>query len=356
MAQTEYFGYGSVINLRRILDMTDSKNIFLVTGKSSYDRCGAGGTLDNLLDPFSVFRFSDFTSNPKKEDRDFGVDLFCKSGYDIIVAVGGGSVIDMGKLIKHSVGKPLVAVPTTGGTGSEATHFAVLYSGGRKHSINTGTPDFSILDPQFLFGSNAYLRACSGFDALSQAIESYWSVCSTDESQRFSKEAIELGLKNLFGFVLNPSRRCKEDMLKAANLSGKAIDISKTTAPHAVSYPFTSHFGIPHGHAVALTLSDFYKYNSEVLPGDVVDPRGADYVLNSFSELNRLLGVSDSSAARDRLIELISEIGLETDLSLLGMQRRDIETILRNVNPERLSNNPRRVSKAFLREVISSKF
>ena len=109
-------------------------------------------------------------------------------------------------------------------------------------------------------GSN-YLRACSGLDALCQAIESHWSINSNNESRKYSSSAIIKLLKNLKEFVLNPSKRNSGEMAIASNLSGRAINITKTTAPHALSYPITL-FLIYHGHAVAISMPFFIQYNS----------------------------------------------------------------------------------------------
>ena len=105
--------------------------------------------------------------------------------------------------------------------------------------------------------ANKKIKASSGFDAIAQSLESIVSKKSTNQSLIYAEKSLKLSLKNYTSFLNNPSKLNLYNMTLAANLSGKAINISKTTAPHALSYPFTSIFNISHGHAVSLTLENF---------------------------------------------------------------------------------------------------
>jgi alcohol dehydrogenase class IV len=155
VTQKEYVGLGSIACLKEILAELGSKRIFLVTGRRSYSACGAEACLQDLLENYEVHRFCQFTVNPKVDHIDRGIDAFRATGCDTVIAVGGGSTIDMAKAINYlavqpltlggyEIGvkaseatiKPLIAIPTTSGSGSEATHFAVVYVGRQKHSID----------------------------------------------------------------------------------------------------------------------------------------------------------------------------------------------------------------------------
>ena len=124
---------------------------------------------------------------------------------NIILAVGGGSALDMAKLIRYHIYKetdsyiPLVVIPTTAGTGAETTHFSVCYINGEKQSIADSAmlPDYAFVCSELTSHNDAYLTACTGFDAVAQAIESYWSVNSTDESRSYSLKALGLLWKQL---------------------------------------------------------------------------------------------------------------------------------------------------------------
>ena len=252
-------------------------------------------------------------------------------------------------------GKTFVAIPTTSGSGSEATRFAVVYIDELKYSVAHDflLPDYAIIDPMLTITLPSLETAYSGLDAFSQAVESFWSVNSTEESRMYSSEAISLVMRNLVCAVQNPTIiPSRYAMSKAANLSGKAINIAKTTAPHAISYTLTSVFGVPHGNSVMMTLGRIFRFNSEVDEESVVDPRGHQYVKEIMGKLNEMLGVSSSYDAEQRIDQLMEVVGLETRLSQLGITEGDINLIARTVNLERLNNNPRKILDKDLRKIL----
>jgi len=370
MEQEEYFGFGSIMNLKEILKNNNVKKIFLVTGKDSYKSCGAEKAISQLISKYTFLKFCDFEENPKIEDVKKGINLFREFNPDLVIGAGGGTVLDMAKLlnilspqtnnpeeyiygsedIKES-GKTLILIPTTSGTGSEATHFAVVYIGKNKYSLANKNmlPDYSIVDLNFTLNLPKKITASTGIDALSQAIESYWNVDSTEESKDYSRKAINLIMENLKIAVNNPTDESRLAMAKAAHLAGKAINITKTTAPHAISYSFTSYFGIPHGHATGLTLGEIFLYNSLVTEEDVIDKRGVSHIQRIINELNTFLGTSDANSSREKIKNLMNSIGLETNLSLLGVKKEDIGLILDSVNIERLKNNPRFLTRSIMK-------
>lgn len=374
MTQKEYVGYDSVFRLREVLVELGSRKIFLVTGKDSYSACGAKAYLDNLLKGYEVHRFCEFTVNPKIEDVERGIDIFRADRWDTVIAVGGGSVIDMAKVINFLAAhpraldgyeikfgapktlRPLIAIPTTSGSGSEATHFAVVYVGQRKHSIaDEGIlPTVAIVDAGLTKSLPEYITAVSGLDALGQAIESYWNVHSTNASKQFASAAIKLIIANLPVVVKRPTADSRLRMAEAAHFAGKAVNITKTTAAHSISYPLTSYFGIPHGQAVGLTLSSLLVFNSNVTDEDVLDKRGAKYVRKAVEEICKLLGTTNATGAREKIDSLLHQIGLKTRLGALGIKsKEDIELIIhKGFDPERMWNNPRLLTEEALREIL----
>lgn len=375
MPQKEYLGFNSIGNLSNILAKHKPRSIFLVTGKDSYIKSGAKSIMDTILKNYNIVHFQDFEINPKINNIEKGINIFKKNNCDFVIAVGGGSSIDVAKSINilsankevpidyitnkkniKNKGKVLVAIPTTSGSGSEATKFAVVYIDKTKCSLEHESmlPDYSIVDPQFTMNLPKNITASTGMDALCQAIESYWCINSTGESKNYARVAIKLVMKNLLGAVNNPSRENREAMAKAAHLAGKAINISKTTAPHAISYPITSYFNVPHGHAVALTLPSLLLYNSEIIQEDSLDKRGVDYVKQTIDEIVTLLGANNVEEAANKIKKLMVGISLITRLSELGIKKDgDIELIIsRGFNPNRVNNNPRRLTEEALRKIL----
>ncbi len=377
MKRQEYIGLGSINQLSSIMSKLFAKKVFLVTGKDSYRVCGAENYLNCILADYEICRFSDFSNNPMVEDVTRGIELFKQSRSDVVIAVGGGSIIDMAKLInffagndmtpseyissrKKSVrkGKPLIAIPTTAGTGSETTQFAVLYIDKKKFSLDNESilPDVAIIDPNLTMSLPRYITATTGMDALGQAIESYWSINSNTESKALAKRAIELVAENLATAANRPTASARLAMAEAASLAGKAINITRTTACHSISYPLTSYFGITHGHAVGLTLPSMLEYISGVSSSDVADTRGYKYVRRSVDEIVLMLGAKNISEAKGKIIRLMETIGLQTRLNGLGIKsEEDIENIVENgFNPERVRNNPRVLTRKALREILYS--
>ena len=374
--QQGYFGADSLARLDEVLEREKPSSIFLVTGKNSYRRCGAQKVLEPLLHPYMVTLFSDFSVNPQIEDVKRGILMFRQKLCDLVIAVGGGSAIDMGKSVSFLAAqpeepekyvrkeivaihkpKPLIAIPTTAGTGSEATHFAVVYIDKKKYSLahlEWMLPRYVFLDPTLTFDLPKYLTASTGIDALCQAMESYWSTLSTEESKGYARRAIVLVLENLEAAVNNPSLKNREAMLLGANLAGKAINISKTTACHSVSYPMTAHFGVSHGHACALTLGEMSAYNAGISEKECLDPRGSGYVQKTMQDLCSLFKVDDAQQLQQKIDKLMDEIGLArslADLDITSLEHHDI-IVANGFNPERVKNNPRELTEEALREML----
>lgn len=372
--QKEYLGVGSLRELSRIIKDEGYINVFLVTGKHSFGASGAKVIIEEELKMENVQRFDDFSPNPSIEDIKKGIAFFKEAPADVIIAIGGGSVMDVAKAINalafvkedladyvagkeklKGVAKPLIAVPTTGGSGSEATHFAVVYIKEQKYSLahESILPDVAIVDPTLTYSLPARSTASCGFDALSQSIESYWSVSSTDESKNYAKKAIPLALENIVRAV-EGDKEARNAMSEAAHLAGKAINVSKTTASHAMSYPLTVHFGVSHGHAVFLTLPSVLLFNSGVIEEDAADERGVGYVREVMTELLRMLGTESSEEAKEKLTSLVERAGLETRLSDLNITEKDVDLLLKSISAERAGNNPRKFSKDVARGILIS--
>ena len=308
--------------------------------------------LENRLN-IKVVRFSDFEPNPKYESVVKGVELFHKEGCDFIAVVGGGSAIDVAKCIKLYSNMdssenylkqvivqndiPLFAVPTTAGTGSEATRYAVIYYNGEKQSVTSESciPSTVLFDASVLKTLPIYQKKATMMDAFCHAIESFWSVNSTDESKAFSREVIQLILANIDGYLAN-DETANANMLKAANIAGKAINITQTTAGHAMCYKLTSLYGIAHGHAAALCDRVLFHYmiaNTD----KCIDKRGEQYLKDTFAEIADAMSCVSAEQAVIKFAEIVEKLELKAPQI---KSNSDIDILKTSVNPVRLKNNP----------------
>lgn len=299
-----------------------------------------------------VIPFNRFTPNPLYESVVEGVEVFRQNRCDTIIAVGGGSAMDVAKCIKLYSGMdaaqnyltqtiipndvPLLAVPTTAGTGSEATRYAVIYFEGNKQSVSHDSciPSTVLFDASTLKTLPEYQKKSTMMDALCHAMESYWSVHATVESQAYAKAAIELILANQDTYLKNEETG-NANMLQAANLAGKAINVTQTTAGHAMCYKLTSLYGIAHGHAAALCVSKLFPYmigHTELC----VDPRGASYLESVFAQLADAMGCKNAKAAAEYLNQLLRKLELRPPTA----SAEDYAVLVQSVNTTRLKNNP----------------
>lgn len=264
----------------------------------------------DFFDEFDAICFNDFTPNPLYEQVCAGVDLFNRTGCELIVAVGGGSTIDVAKCIKlfcrmdpvqnylcqptQDTGVMLIAVPTTAGTGSESTRHSVIYYNGEKQSISHPSivPDIAVLESTVLKTLPVYQKKCTMMDALCQAIESWWSVNACEESISYARLSINKICEHWERYIFDNDTSAAEQIMLSANLAGRAINLTATTAAHAMSYKLTSMFRLPHGHAVAICLPEVWDY-IEAHTADCVDSRGEAYLRARLDEISDLIRPDD---------------------------------------------------------------
>lgn len=354
--QKAYIGKQSLISLETELRELKPRKIFFVHGKQSYAQCGAKKEFDKILENLSADRlleFSDFSANPEYTDLLKALEICNEFQPDLIMAVGGGSAIDMAKLVRffHSYegsvenGRyskkspliPLVAVPTTSGTGAEATHFAVVYKDKTKYSVGHDDvlPNIAVVYPPFTYRNPPYLTACSGFDALAQGIEALWNRNASEESDSYARKAIELIFPNLPLAVKSPTEEVRDKLSEGSYWAGKAINITKTTAPHAFSYPFTSYYGLPHGHAVAICFPAIAEYN-------IMNDNSLKRKLNFLIEW-----LPESGSISERFSRYLNDIGLT-----IQHGKFDLELLVKGINVERLSNNPVRINGEQAKKIL----
>lgn len=341
------------------------QRIFLVAG-SSFSKLPIGKELQELFSELGIafYHFSDFRANPRLEEVEEGIQAFSAFRGDSILAVGGGSALDTAKCIKlftglskekpypeqefQENGMPLLVHPTTAGTGSESTPFAVIYQDGEKCSVEHESiyPKYRIEDSRSLRSLSLYQKKATLLDALSHAMEAIWSKYSNEDSRAYGQKAISLILmnykaylslenekdaKNLGGAVAleGPSEQVLEDVAEAANLAGKAIAVTKTTAGHALSYKLGSIYQLPHGLATAMVNRALYPFMCRE-KSRMTDPENLLFLAKCFS------AETEEEGAK-RYLEILEDLEILPNLSV---KEGDLENLVAAVNPERLSNHP----------------
>lgn len=284
--------------------------------------------LTNIKVP--IVRFSDFQPNPFYESVVKGVKIFRAEACDSIIAVGGGSAIDVAKCIKLYSSLPgngedgtwlkqkiisnnisFLAMPTTAGTGSETTKYAVIYYRGAKQSITSKKciPETVLMDPSVLKTLPIYQKKSTMCDALCHAIESFWSVNSTDESKKFSRRAIIGVIEHMDGYLTNTVKG-NAGMLMAAHIAGQAINITQTTAGHAMCYKIASLFGLAHGHAAILCNRVLFSWMTENVH-KCIDVRGQTYLAKTLDDIAQAMGCVNAIAGAEKLEEIFRKLELD---------------------------------------------
>ena len=308
-----------------------------------------------------VVQFEGFTPNPTAEQVQAGLAMFRANECDGLLSIGGGSAIDVAKAVKALGGTdeqatllsrltqpapmavPHVALPTTAGTGSESTHFATIYIGGKKYSVSHDAllPEAAILDPAQLATLPDAERAATFLDALCHSIESYWSRRATDESRRYAAQAIGLLSANAQAY-LHGDEAAASAVMAASNFAGRAINLTTTTAAHAMCYQLTALYGLRHGHAAAVCLPAAWE--------QLLSAGAEDAALQArLTELAQLLGGETAADGLERFLALRRMAAL--DDSWLPDNENDLSLLAASVNAQRLGNYPVAVTEDDLYEM-----
>lgn len=363
----------NLVEFKKILKTDNYSRVLVVSGKHSYNKSGAKKILKEILIKKKVYFFFKKNKLPEFEELTSLIKFIKIKKPNLIISVGGGAVMDLTKIantfveiknLKNKIKKneytikekfcDLIAIPTTAGSGAEVTTNAVIYVNKIKYSIESDKikPTHSILIPSLILSNTNKTISASSFDALAQAIESMISVKSTNESVQFSKKAIGLFLANYRKFINNKNIMSAYNISLSAYYAGKAISLTKTTAPHAVSYPFTSFFNVDHGHAVSLTLNEFLRFNFEFKDKSVTSFN----LLKRYFVLFNLFKVKNINDLIDKLEEIKNNLKLNDNLDLISKNfKSKIPLIVDNVNVQRLTNNPIRITSLDIYNLLSDK-
>ena len=309
---------------------------------------------------FTVQHFEDVHENPTTHDVDACLAVAKEFRPDLIVGLGGGSSMDVAKGTNFlyicggrmrdywGVGKagrpmlPMIAVPTTAGTGSEAQSFALIIEAETRQKLACGdshaAPRVALLDPELTLTQPPLVTACTGLDALGHAVETAVTSTKNPVSSLFSREAFRL-LARAFPRVLEDPDDIdsRGAMLRGAAFAGLAIENSMLGAAHSMANPLTKHFGLPHGQAVAVSLPHVVAFNRE----DAESSR-------TYAELAAMVtdvpAVGDAGQLVDALRGFLARAGFPTSLADCGVGAGDVPALAREAAEQWTAQfNPRAV-------------
>src|SRR5215813_10284926 len=336
------FGTGAIEQLGELGKELGFKRTLLVADRGLVDSGHVAESLPPLQKAgIEVIEFHDFDVNPDTSMVEAGARFASACNVDSLVALGGGSSLDCAKGINfvltngghmrdyRGYGKaeqpmlPMIGIPTTAGTGSEAQTYALISDAETHEKLACGDPQIAfrvaLLDPNLTVSQPVSVTATSGFDALAHAVETFVTTKRNHFSEAFSREAWRLLVENYERVLSHPADLAARGAMQlGAFFAGMAIENSMLGATHACANPLTAHYGTTHGVAIALLLPSVVRWN-----GVVVNER--------YAELLRLAGLDhDSNAAEklaSRLAELATAGGLQNSLSKAGVSSEDLSML-----------------------------
>ncbi|MCX7423437.1 MAG: iron-containing alcohol dehydrogenase [Planctomycetia bacterium] len=365
------FGAGAVQRLGQFAVELGGRRVLFVTDKglarAGYEQRGVDALQSGGL---QVIVFDDVHSEPTTADVERGLAVARSENIDLIVGFGGGSSMDCAKGINFlltnggrmedywGVGKaskpmlPLIAVPTTAGTGSEAQSFAIIASSTTHMKMACGdkkaAAKIAILDPELTLTMPRAVTAATGIDAISHAVEAHVTKARTTMSQLFSRRAWQLlsrGLPQVLTLAGDAALAARGDMLLGAHLAGAAIENSMLGATHSLANPLSAHFGVTHGVAVGLMLPHVIRFNASAV-GPLYGELAADAGLCAIDDPRA------GSILAEHIARLFASAGLPTSLSACHVTRELIPIMASEAAAQWTAKfNPRPVDVVSLQEL-----
>ncbi|MCP4627971.1 MAG: iron-containing alcohol dehydrogenase [bacterium] len=330
------FGQGCVKQIGDCLKELDGKRAFLVTDK------GVAG-----LDIFSVvekalkdkglsyYVYAEVDENPTDRQVEKGAEIYHKEKADVLVAVGGGSTMDSAKAIGVLISNggsileykgmdvftrpipPLVAIPTTAGTGSEVTPYAVITN--TKDNYKTGVcgwkllPRVALVDPVMMAGMPPAITAATGMDALSHAVEAVYSKYAMPQTDALAYSAIKMVAENLVRAVSDGSDMEAREAMAMASLMGGMAMCAGCGAVHALGHQLSSRYGMPHGTAMSVLMPHILNFNASACPDRI-----ANIAVALGEEVDGLGKTEAARKAAHAIRQLGEAVGLPTNLTEYG--------------------------------------
>ena len=351
-------GRGAIRELPEAISLIGGNIGLLISGKHLW-RGDDGERIKGLCNGKIAAVFSDVSVNPLLDEVEKAAELAKENSVDFIIAVGGGSVIDCAKAVSVAAatensfkdmyysgkfpeaGIPLIAVPTTSGTGSEVTAVSVISDNktGIKKPISCKSfyPAYALSDSALTDSMPPKVIAETGIDAIAHALEAYWSINHQPICDMFAIKSLKLALAWLEkSYFEHGNKEAKDNMAQAALLAGMAFNLPKTTVCHACSFPLTNIYGISHGEAVGLTLDYFLRVNAH----------GKE--TERLIILSKELGFKDVDQFADRIADLKNRLNLRTDLKEFDIDEKKLVQLVKESQHPNILGNPVKVTEQML--------
>ncbi len=358
------FGVGIVDKISSILEKQNLNNGIIISSPFSI-RNGLAKKIMESSGGRITHIYSKIVPNPTIENVDECAKVIKENNIAFAISLGGGSPLDCAKaacslcktddsITEYMYGRkiftntciPLIAIPTTAGTGSEVTNVAVISDpvANKKLPIvsNNFYPKLAIVDPKLTVSVPRQVTASTGLDVLSQALEGYWSKNHQPICDAAAISAAKLVMDSLEkAYMDGENIDARTKMCEASLLAGIAFSIPKTSGPHVCSYPLTSIYNVPHGEACALTLDKFLLINADAENGR----------LHNFA---RAIGLQDAYELADHILQLKRNLGMRTTITEIGIKETEIEELVKLCKHNNLKLNPVPITDELLTEMFKS--
>ena len=357
-------GKGSLARLSEAAEKLGGKHGFIISGPH-LNKMGIVASCSESLENagIKVDAYTETEGNPSVETVEKAAAAFCKSGADFIIALGGGSPMDVAKAVgvvaryggsitEYEGGGrvpgdiiPLIAIPTTAGTGSEVTAFSVITDHSRNYKLTVFSykliPAYAILDPELLTTAPVSVAAACGIDAMVHALEAYISKDASPFSDAMAEKALQLIGKNIRRYVADRTDiEAAEAMITGSLFAGIAFSWARLGDVHAMSHPVSAYFDVPHGVANAILLPTIVEYNA-------LADRG------KYLKLFNYISLTPASEAEfepfmlvDLLTELNEQLGIPGSLGEVGVTADKFDAMADDaMKSGNIAVNPRSTTK-----------
>lgn len=357
-------GKGSLAKLPEVAEKLGGKHGFIISGPH-LNKMGIVGSCADALKAKGIESsvFTETEGNPSVETVDKAAEAYKASGADFIVALGGGSPMDVAKAV-GVVAKyggsiteyegadkvpgdiiPLIAVPTTAGTGSEVTAFSVITDHSRNYKLTVFSykliPSYAILDAELLTTAPVSVAAACGIDAMVHALEAYISTAASPFSDAMAEKALELIGANIRRYTANRSDiEAAENMLVGSLFAGIAFSWARLGDVHAMSHPVSAFFNVPHGVANAILLPTIVEYNALADHGKYFN------IYNYIAKLPAAPEEFTPDMLVDAIVELNDSLGIPDGLEEVGVTKDKFDAMADDaMKSGNIAVNPRSTTK-----------